>query len=55
VAARVVKAVLVGAIPSLMLMTTSNPGGTPIEAFDRIRAGVAGDCSQYNKDLSAPF
>jgi len=52
---RVAKAVLVGAIPPLMLKTDANPGGTPIEAFDEIRAGVAGDRSQFYKDLSAPF
>src|SRR5438876_9999891 len=52
---RVAKAVLVGAIPPLMLKTASNPGGTPIEAFDQIRAGVTADRSQFYKDLSAPF
>ncbi len=52
---RVAKAVLVGAIPPLMLKTDANPGGTPIEAFDEIRAGVAGDRSQFYEDLSAPF
>jgi non-heme chloroperoxidase len=52
---RVAKAVLVGAIPPLMLKTDANPGGTPIEAFDQIRAGVAGDRSQFYEDLSAPF
>jgi non-heme chloroperoxidase len=52
---RVAKAVLVGAVPPLMLKTASNPGGTPIEAFDQIRAGVSGDRSQFYKDLSAPF
>ena len=52
---RVAKAVLVGAIPPLMLKTDSNPGGLPIEAFDEIRAGVAGDRSQFYKDLSAAF
>lgn len=52
---RVAKAVLVGAIPPLMLKTEANPGGLPIEAFDQIRAGVAGDRSQFYKDLSAPF
>src|SRR5213080_1029804 len=52
---RVAKAVLVGAIPPLMLKTDANPGGTPIEAFDEIRAGVAGDRSQFYQDLSAPF
>ena len=52
---RVAKAVLVGAIAPLMLKTDANPGGTPIEAFDQIRAGVAGDRSQFYEDLSAPF
>jgi non-heme chloroperoxidase len=53
--ARVAKIVLLGAIPPLMLKTAANPGGTPIEAFDGIRAGVGGDRSQFYKDLSAPF
>lgn len=52
---RVAKAVLIGAIPPLMLKTPANPDGTPIEAFDQIRAGVVGDRSQYFKDLSMPF
>jgi non-heme chloroperoxidase len=52
---RIVKAVLVGAVPPLMLKTEANPGGTPIEAFDQIRAGVTADRSQFYKDLSAPF
>jgi non-heme chloroperoxidase len=53
--ARVAKAVLVGAVPPGMLKTANNPDGVPIEAFDAIRAGVAGDRSQYWKDLSFPF
>ena len=53
--ARLAKAVLVGAVPPLMLRTASNPGGLPIEVFDQIRAGVTGDRSQYYKDLSIPF
>jgi non-heme chloroperoxidase len=52
---RVAKAVLIGAIPPLMLKTPANPGGTPIEAFDQIRAGVLADRSQFFKDLSMPF
>ena len=52
---RVAKAVLIGAVPPLMLKTEANPGGTPIEAFDQIRAGVLADRSQFFKDLSAPF
>ena len=53
--ARLAKAVLVGAVPPLMLKTEANPGGLPIEAFDQIRAGVSADRSQFYKDLSAPF
>ncbi len=52
---RVGKAVLVSAIPPLMLKTEANPGGTPIEAFDQIRANVVADRSQFWKDLSIPF
>lgn len=52
---RVAKAVLVGAVPPLMLKTPANPGGLPIDAFDAIRAGVAGDRSQFYKDLSLQF
>jgi non-heme chloroperoxidase len=52
---RVAKAVLVSAIPPLMVKTPDNPAGTPIEAFDKIREGVRNDRSQYFKDLSAPF
>ena len=52
---RVAKAVLVGAVPPLMLKTANNPEGLPIEAFDQIRAGVKGDRSQFYKDLSTPF
>jgi non-heme chloroperoxidase len=52
---RVAKAVLIGAVPPLMLKTEANPGGLPITAFDEIRAGVLADRSQFFKDLSAPF
>jgi non-heme chloroperoxidase len=52
---RVAKAVLIGAVPPIMLKTAANPGGLPIEAFDQIRAGVQADRSQFFKDLSAPF
>jgi len=52
---RVAKAVLIGAVPPLMLRTAANPGGTPKEAFDQIRAAVHADRSQFFKDLSAPF
>ena len=53
--ARVAKAVLVGAVPPIMLKTETNPGGLPIEAFDAIRKGVAADRSQFFKDLTTPF
>ena len=49
---RVAKAVLIGAVPPLMLKTAANPGGLPIEVFDQIRAGVLADRSQFFKDLS---
>jgi non-heme chloroperoxidase len=52
---RVAKAVLIGAVPPLMLKTDSNPGGLPISVFDGIRAGVLNDRSQFYKDLSMPF
>ena len=52
---RVAKAVLISAIPPLMLKTEANPGGLPIEVFDELRKGVATDRSQFFKDLSAPF
>jgi len=52
---RVAKAVLISAIPPLMLKTDANPGGLPIEVFDQLRAGVQADRSQFFKDLSAPF
>ena len=52
---RVAKAVLVGAVPPLMLETDANPGGLPLEVFDRIRKGTFDDRSQFYKDLTLPF
>lgn len=52
---RVSKAVLIGAVPPLLLKTAANPGGLPMEVFDQIRSGVQADRSQYFKDLSVPF
>ncbi len=52
---RVAKAVLIGAVPPLMLKTAANPAGLPMEAFDQIRAPVQADRSQFWKDLSVPF
>ncbi|MFH8735708.1 alpha/beta fold hydrolase [Streptomyces sp. NPDC017964] len=52
---RVAKAVLVGAIPPLMLKTDANPEGQPLEVFDGIREGVKTDRSQFYQDLSGSF
>ena len=52
---RVAKAVLIGAVPPLMLKTAANPNGTPIEAFDQIRAAVLADRSSFWKELAIPF
>jgi non-heme chloroperoxidase len=52
---RVAKVVLIGAITPLMVKTPANPGGTPIEEFDKIRAAVLVDRSKFWKDLSMPF
>src|SRR5216683_1004817 len=52
---RVAKAVLIGAIPPLMLKTAANPGGLPIEVFDQLRTAVQADRSQFWKELSMPF
>ena len=52
---RVAKAVLISAIPPLMLKTAANPGGLPVEVFDQLRASVQADRSQFFKDLSMPF
>jgi len=52
---RVAKAVLISAVPPLMLKTEKNPGGLPLAIFDEIRANVLKDRSQFFKDLAAPF
>jgi non-heme chloroperoxidase len=52
---RVAGAVLVSAIPPLMLKTATNPEGLPMEVFDQLREGVRKDRSQFFKDLSGPF
>ncbi|TMB57017.1 MAG: alpha/beta hydrolase [Deltaproteobacteria bacterium] len=52
---RVARAVLIGAVPPLMLRTAANPGGLPMEAFDQIRANVLADRAQSFKDLTVPF
>jgi non-heme chloroperoxidase len=53
--ARVARAVLIGAVPPVMLKSASNPEGLPMDVFDSIRAGVAGDRSQFYKELAVPF
>lgn len=52
---RVAKAVLIGAVPPLMLKTAANPSGLPIDAFNQLRSAVLADRAQFFKDLSAPF
>ena len=52
---RVAKAVLIGAVPPLMLKTSTNPTGTPIEAFDQIRTAVLTDRPSFWKQLAMPF
>jgi non-heme chloroperoxidase len=52
---RAAKAVLIGAVPPLMLRTEANPNGTSIEAFDQIRAAVLADRSSFWKELAVPF
>jgi non-heme chloroperoxidase len=53
---RVAKAVLIDAVPPIMVKSANNPGGTPIEAFDGLRAALAANRSQFYIDLpSGPF
>jgi non-heme chloroperoxidase len=53
---RVAKAVLIGAVPPIMLKTAKNPGGLPIEVFDGFRAALAGNRAQFFRDVPAgPF
>ena len=52
---RVAKAVLVGAVPPLMLQTAANPGGLPMAVFDGIRKSTFDNRAQFYKDLATPF
>ena len=52
---RVAKAVLIAAVPPLMLKSATNPEGLPVEVFNQLRAGVAGDRSQFYRDLAIQF
>lgn len=55
-AGRVGKAVLIGAVPPIMVKTESNPGGLPIEVFDGFRAALAANRAQFYRDVpSGPF
>jgi non-heme chloroperoxidase len=52
---RVAKAVLIGAVPPVLLKSSTNPDGAPIEAFDGLRASLAKDRAQFYKDFAIPF
>ncbi|TIR48927.1 MAG: alpha/beta hydrolase, partial [Mesorhizobium sp.] len=53
---RVAKAVLMGAVPPIMLKTAANPGGLPIEVFDGFRSALTTNRAQFFRDLPAgPF
>src|ERR1700704_6689148 len=52
---RVAKAVLISAVPPLLLKTDANPNGLPIEVIDQIRAGVKADRNQFMTDFRIPF
>jgi non-heme chloroperoxidase len=52
---RVTKAILVSAIPPIMLKTEQNPGGLPMSVFDDLRAGLAKDRAQFYRDIALPF
>jgi non-heme chloroperoxidase len=52
---RVKKAILISAVPPIMLKSDTNPGGLPLSVFDEIRTGVEKDRAQYFRDLSIPF
>jgi non-heme chloroperoxidase len=52
---RVAKAVLIAAVPPLLVKTAANPYGVPIEVFDKLRAGLFRDPSQFYKDFAVPF
>lgn len=51
----VAKAVLISAVPPIMLKTANNPNGLPMKVFDVLRAQTLGDRSQFSKDLAFPF
>src|SRR5215472_13516951 len=52
---RIAAAVLIGAVPPIMVKSTANPEGLPIEVFDGLRSGLAKDRSQFYKDFALMF
>lgn len=52
---RVARAVLISAVPPLMVQTEANPDGVPLEVFDGVRQGLIKDRSQFYKDFAIPF
>jgi len=52
---RAAAAVLVAAVPPLMLKTAANPEGLPIEVFDKLRSDLTKNQSQFYRDLAMPF
>src|SRR4051794_2989541 len=52
---RVAKAVLIAAVPPIMLKSATNPEGQPMDVFDQLRSGMMKDRSQFYKDLATPF
>ncbi|MFL6523306.1 MAG: alpha/beta fold hydrolase, partial [Nitrososphaera sp.] len=52
---RVAKAILIAAVPPIMLKTAANPEGLPMEVFDNMRSGLTKDRSQFYKDLAKQF
>src|SRR5213082_3601250 len=52
---RVAKAVLISAVPPIMVKSEKNPGGLPIEVFDKIREGTANNRAQFYQDITLPF
>jgi len=52
---RVAKAVLIGAVPPVMLKSDANPGGLPMQVFDGFRAALAADRAQFYLDVPSPF
>jgi non-heme chloroperoxidase len=52
---RVSKAVLIAAVPPIMVQSDANPEGLPIQVFDKLRSDLTKDPSQFYRDLATPF